>query len=173
MESQESRRRAAGRQGRSVLAAERQPGTAGPASSGGLPGRGGERGFTLVEILVALLLLSVALFLGLALVLENPRVVRRVDASRTALRAMEATVESLRAGSIPLIPFQTLQVDTSRLETGRPAVSNMVVLLEVTPAGVADLYQVSLRARYSVLGQPLEKHMETMVWRPGEGSLLP
>ena len=59
-------------------------------------------GFSLIEVLVALTLLGIALLLGMDLVLENPRVVRRLDGERQAFRAMESTMEAVRAGVIPL-----------------------------------------------------------------------
>ncbi len=51
-------------------------------------------GFSLIEVLIALTLLGIALLLGMDLVLQNPRVVRRLDGERQAFRAMESTMEA-------------------------------------------------------------------------------
>src|SRR5205807_988666 len=62
----------------------------------------GESGFTVVEALIALVIIGVALLLGMGLLLQQPRVLHRIDAQRQALRAIESTIESLRAGLLPL-----------------------------------------------------------------------
>lgn len=114
------------------------------------------RGFTLVETVVALLLLMVALLLGLALVLEQPRVVRRLDGQLTALEALETTVEALRVGVLPLVSTQLPATET------RPA-----RFIEVTPDAVRPhLFQVQVRVRYVVLGRSQERRLETLIWSP-------
>lgn len=115
------------------------------------------RGFTLVETLVALALLTLALLLGLGLVLQHPRIVHRLDAQREAVHLLEATLEALRAGGIPLAS-QTLP----------PAGPRKVALsIEVTPASTPPgLYRVQVRAAWQVQGQPKERSVETLVWRP-------
>ncbi|HEY4563959.1 MAG TPA: type II secretion system protein, partial [Thermoanaerobaculia bacterium] len=68
-----------------------------------LPSRAGRpHGFTLLEAVVGLAILGVALLLGMALVIQLPRDVRRLDAERQAMRAMEATLEAMRAGALPV-----------------------------------------------------------------------
>lgn len=114
------------------------------------------RGFTLVETVVALLLLMVALLLGLALVLEQPRVVRRLDGQRQALAALETTVEALRVGALPLVTSE-LPASDSWPERG----------IEVTPdATRPHLFRVQVRVRYVVLGRLHERDLETLVWSP-------
>lgn len=117
------------------------------------------RGFTLVETLVALALLTLALLLGLGLVLQHPRIVRRLDAQREAIHTLEATVEALRAGAIPL-SSQTLPPVGPR---------KLALSIHVAPEGYpSGLYRVQVRAAWQVEGQPRERAVETLVWRPPE-----
>src|SRR5947199_3149357 len=89
-----------------------------------LPSRAGRpNGFTLLETLIALTVLGVALLLGMALVIQLPRDVRRLDAERQAMRAMETALEAMRAGALPvenskLSDFITLSGATSARDLG-------------------------------------------------------
>jgi type II secretory pathway pseudopilin PulG len=112
-------------------------------------------GFTLVEALLAATLLTIALLLGLGLVLQQPRIVRRLDAQREALETLETTVELLRAGALPL---HTQRIDSP---------GGLEVWITVEPAGYPPgLWDISLRAAWSVEGQMRERRLETMIWRP-------
>lgn len=120
-------------------------------------------GFSLIEVLVALTLLGVALLLGMQLVLQNPRIVRRADAERQAFRAMESTMEAVRAG---LIPLETAELEGFVTAVGSPAPKDLKILMEVSPAGSAGLYEVTLTARYSIYKTKYKKQLHTMVWSP-------
>ena len=116
-----------------------------------------QRGSILVESLVALVLLSVALLMGLPLLFGQPGAVRRLDAQRVALSALDSTLEALRTGALPLQP--------ARYGAGTP--DDPLVWVEVEPQpGPAGLYLVTLRAVYRVREQTLERRVETLVWRP-------
>lgn len=115
------------------------------------------RGSILVESLVALVLLSVALLMGLPLLFGQPEAVRRLDAQRAALRALDSTLEALRAGDLPL--------ESARYGAGTP--DDPVVRIEIEPRPrSAGLYRVHLRAVYRVRDQTFERQVETLVWRP-------
>ena len=89
--------------------------------------------------------------------LQHPRIVRRLDAQREAIHILEATLEALRAGAIPLAS-QTLPPAGPR---------KMALSIEVTPEGTPPgLYRVKVRAAYQVEGRPKERSVETLVWRP-------
>jgi type II secretory pathway pseudopilin PulG len=116
-----------------------------------------QRGSILVESLVALVLLSVALLMGLPLLFGQPGAVRRLDAQRVALGALDSTLEALRTGALPLQP--------ARYGAGTP--DDPVVWVEVEPESrPAGLYRVNLRAVYQVRNQTFERQVETLVWRP-------
>ena len=124
---------------------------------------GRESGFSLVEVLIALVLVGTALLMGMGLALQNPRIVRRMDSERQAFRAMESTLEAVRAGVIPL---QTAQMDGFATAVGTPAPKDLKVHMQVEPAGTPGLFQVTLRARYEVEGRKIEKMLRTLVWSP-------
>lgn len=109
-----------------------------------------QRGSILVESLVALVLLSVALMMGLPLLFGQPGAVRRLDAQRVALGALDSTLEALRAGALPL--------QSATYGTGTP--DDPIVRVDVEPRTPAGLYEVTLRAVAS------GRTVETMVWRP-------
>jgi len=125
--------------------------------------RGRPRGFTLIEVLVALAILGVALLMGLALVLQHPRIVKRTDGERQAYRALESTLEAVRAGVIPLA---SARLDGFATAVGTPAPKDLTIWMAVSPTDLPGLYHVALRATYTVLREKHEKRLQTLVWRP-------
>jgi prepilin-type N-terminal cleavage/methylation domain-containing protein len=125
------------------------------------PGR--ESGFSLVEVLIALVLVGAALLMGMGLALQNPRIVQRMDSERQAFRAMESTLEAVRAGVVPL---QTSELDGFVTAVGTPAPKDLKIYMQVEKTGTPGLFQVTLRARYTVERKPVEKFLRTLVWSP-------
>ncbi len=114
------------------------------------------RGFTLVESLVALLVLSTALLLALPLIQQQPGIVRRLDIQHIALTEIDSTLEALRSGAMPL---QTIHLPGG---PGRP-----VLRVDVEPAATPPgLFLVTVRALWKIQGKDYEKKVETMIWSP-------
>ena len=118
-----------------------------------------QSGFTLIEALLAATLLTLALLLGLALVLQQRRIVRRLDAQREALHEVETTLESLRAGVLPLMP--------QRLDLRGPAdPAGLTLWVIVEPAGYPPgLWEVWISAAWKVDGEMKQSWVDTMIWR--------
>ncbi|HSS48919.1 MAG TPA: prepilin-type N-terminal cleavage/methylation domain-containing protein [Thermoanaerobaculia bacterium] len=127
------------------------------------PSKPGQGGFTLLEALIALVLLGVALLIGLELVLQNPRMVRRMDGERQAFRAMESTIESVRGGAIPL---ETADLGVFSTAVGTPAPRDLDIFMQVDPTPLPGLFQVTLQARYTADKHKVQKELQTMVWSP-------
>jgi prepilin-type N-terminal cleavage/methylation domain-containing protein len=132
-----------------------------------MPRGAGNGGFTLLETLIALVILGFALLFVLSLVLNQPRMLKRLDAQRQAYRAIEGTLEAVRAGAIPL---QTANFSGFDFLAGTPAPPDLSLQMDVlalpAPAG---LYKVSLSAHYKVAGQGMDQKVQTLVWQPGGG----
>src|ERR1700720_737838 len=126
------------------------------------------RGFTLVEMSVALWILLVALLCGMALVLQQPRVVRRIDAARQAVAVIEWTLEEMRAGLIPLQSTPDVGWTVSSFVVGSPA-PDLKVAGAVTPAATPGLYRGMLTAPSRVPAPPRRRRRETMIGPPGGG----
>lgn len=125
-----------------------------------------QSGFTLLEALIALFLLGVALLLGMELVLANPRLARRTDSQRQAFRALESTLEAVRAGAIPLV---NQKLDGYVTAVSTPAPRDLNILMEVEPTKLPSLVKVTLKARYKLEGRKFEKELQTLVWSPPKG----
>jgi len=144
-------------------------------------------GFSLIEVLIALTLLGIALLLGMDLVLANPRIVLRLDGERQAFRAMESTMEAVRAGVVPLgnaesCPNAESLSNTEACPNGDSCPNELckivtavwpstpknrfMVSMEVATPTLSGLYQVTLTAQYSAVGQKYTKKLQTMVWAP-------
>lgn len=136
------------------------------------PGLGRPSGFTLIEALVALTLLGVALLLGMQLLIQTPRIIRRIDVERQAFRALEATLEGVRAGSVSLVN-QRLKCFHTAAGTQAPCDLDddlddddyLEVLMLVEPTDLPRLHHVTLTARYPVRKVEHKKQLETLVWR--------
>ena len=114
-------------------------------------------GFSLVESLIALLVVSVALLMGLPLIQQQPGIVKRLDAQHVALREIESTVEALRSGAMPL---QSIHLPAS---PGQPSLWVDVQPETDAPAG---LHHVTVRALWRIHGRDFEKRVETLIWSP-------
>ena len=117
-------------------------------------------GFTLIESLVALALVSVGLLLAVGVQMQQPLALERLRARQEVTRALEAALESVRAGALPL---------ADGVVPGGPpggAARGLVVRLHVEAAGTRDLYQVTCEALYTLRGRPQRALLTSLVWAP-------
>jgi prepilin-type N-terminal cleavage/methylation domain-containing protein len=119
-----------------------------------VPSRRRTAAFSLIEVLVALALLTVALLSGAAIGLQRPAAMQRIEAQAKALRAMEGTLEALRTGALPLASGPA------------PAPAGLAVDVEVESAGLSGLWSVRIEVRYAVRDQARRRELRSLVWRP-------
>jgi prepilin-type N-terminal cleavage/methylation domain-containing protein len=122
-------------------------------------------GFTLVEVAIALVILSLALLLGMSFILGEARAVRRLDADRAARAALAGTLEAIRAGALPL---GTAHLDGGDLAaaSGGSWPADLAIDVAVTPASPPGLYEIALTARYKVAGEARERRLGSLISRP-------
>ncbi len=120
-------------------------------------------GFSLIETLVSLAILTLALLLGVDAFLQHTRATRRMEAQRQAFRALESSLEAVRSGSLPL---QSTWLDGFTTAVGTPAPRDLKVWMQVDPAVAPFLYEVHLQATYDVEGAKVTKSLHSMVYRP-------
>lgn len=125
-----------------------------------IPGERRRSAFTLVESLIALALISIGLLLAVGIQMQQPRALERLRARQEATRALEAALESVRAGAVPL-------ADGAVPATVVGGASRALSLrLRVTPTETADLWQVDCEASYVVLGRLEHASLTSLVWAP-------
>lgn len=120
-------------------------------------------GFTLLEALVALLLVTFAMLMGFGFMARQPHTMKRLRAGDDALRAVEATIETIRAGALPLESGFLLPA------VAYPAsvqTEHLLLDLDVQPREVDGLYEITVEARYRVGGNIHRRRVTTLVWRP-------
>ncbi len=119
-------------------------------------------GFTLIEVIVGLALLGIATLLGLAAIAQSQLAIERLEARHRALAEIEAALESVRSGALPLgsgVVGPVLDPTPGR-ERG------LLVHLEVEESATLSLFRVAAIARWSLRGRPQVSRVETLVFRP-------
>lgn len=124
-----------------------------------------EVGFSLIETLVALLILGWLLMVAVLLLVQEPVIARRMTAAEEALSAVEMTLEAFRAGLPP--PLTSGQLDPSLVVLPTfSAAENPTVWVEVEPQAISGLTALTVEVRYTVQQHPFRRSAQTMVWRP-------
>jgi prepilin-type N-terminal cleavage/methylation domain-containing protein len=124
-----------------------------------------QRGFTLLETLVGLVLLGLVLTLVLSTFARLPAALERLWAKQAAYRTAEAVLEALRAGLVPIAPGE-LELPLADFGGGEPLGTGSRLRLNVVPEPQAGLSLVRVQISYTVRGEPAEAALETLTWRP-------
>lgn len=136
-----------------------RPAALGPAPPGRRRPHGG---FSLVEALVGLALLSLVLTAALAVTYRLPRDLERLEARRQANRAAESALETVRARAMPLVPGRQEWPATAPA----PPERRLRTWVEITPADTPSLFHVAVEVEYQVLGEARSTSLETLAWQP-------
>jgi len=135
-----------------------------PHPGGGLPRRRGGAGFSLIETLVALAVVSVVLLTGVGLTVNHRRALVRLAAGREATAAVGAALEGIRAGAVPVTP------DAGPLALPPPFAAvrarGLRLWVETWETGQPGLWEIEVRAIYLAAGSPQRRSVKTLVWRP-------
>lgn len=126
----------------------------------------GERGVTLLEVLVAVAILGLCLLFMTQLLVQDFFVEQRTRSRVASLRLLEAHAEMFRAGlPMPGDPgrytMEVLVEPPSSSGIEKPALA--FELEELEPRG---LWKLDLELTYRVAGRTLEDSMEMRLWRP-------
>lgn len=120
-------------------------------------------GFSLIEALIALTLVSLTLLLGLAAVSQHRTAVRILDARSNALEATEAVLESLRAGAVQVQTGPVRWLGPPPPLTVDPDLK-LQLALRVRDLGPPGLREVTVITRFEVLGETRILQHPTAVW---------
>lgn len=122
----------------------------------------GRRGFSLLELVAALAILGFAIVVAAAVLSTESDRTARLAAREQAVHALEATIEDVRAGLVPL------QSTSQKLvgHTPSPAAHDLRITLDIARENPPDLYRVQATARWEVRGRARSMQLTTLMWRP-------
>ncbi|MCG6962718.1 MAG: type II secretion system GspH family protein [Acidobacteria bacterium] len=119
-------------------------------------------GFSILELVAALAILGFAILVTAAVLSTESDRAARLAARHQAVHALEATLEDVRAG---IVPLQSSSPQTG--EIVQPAAAdNLRITLNVAQASPPDLYRVEATARWRVRGRAAKATLTTLIWRP-------
>jgi prepilin-type N-terminal cleavage/methylation domain-containing protein len=116
----------------------------------------GERGFSLLEVLVALALIAVVLLLASGFYWQQVRTDQRLARQRQADAALLATYELLRAGALPLADG----------ELPDPTDSEIALTASLTPSETPGLTEIELAATFEIQGGTFRRTLDALLYAP-------
>ena len=131
-------------------------------------------GYSLIETLVALALLSTAGLVLMNTAWQLPRLVERSEAKAADLRALESTLEMVRAGLIPPVSGVVPAAPGTSGVRLRSGISLPIVLeLDADPTELPEVVALDLRATYHLRGRATTTTLSTRVWISVETGATP
>ena len=130
--------------------------------------RRGDAGAVLIEALVAAVIVAMALLFLIALLAHESRLTARASGQRDAVMLLDAALESVRAGVVPLTLGTTTYDEPYPPWLPIPQRRGAVLWIDVRslePA-VSDLYEVTATVRYRAGRDVLTRSLTTRVWQP-------
>lgn len=124
--------------------------------------RCGERGFSLVEAIVALTIFGMAIIVAAGFLDVQMSTARRLEARSDLVRAAETVLESLRGGTLPLVTGEVDLTDEF-LPLSTIRVRTRVSVISKIPKG---LYTVRVETSAMVRSEEMVVTVTTQVWRP-------
>jgi len=124
-------------------------------------------GAVLVEALVAAAVVGIALLFLVALLAHEARLTARAAGQRDAVMLLEAALEGIRAGAVPL--QNATYEDPAPPWLPIPRARGAVLWITVAPVGsprVHDLYEVKAEVRYRAGRDVLTRSLTTRMWLP-------
>lgn len=126
------------------------------------PAPSSDRGFTLLETVLAMTVFGFAIIVAAGFLGAQMSAARRLEARADLVRAAETVLESVRGGVLPL---QSAAVDLG--DEFQPLSAIKVdTRVEVRPQAMPDLYEVEVEAGAVVRGRNTVVSITTRVWRP-------
>ncbi len=119
-------------------------------------------GFSLLECLGALLIVGFATLMATAFLNTMSSTATRLRTQEELIRHLEATVESARAGAVPLQSGPVTPCPGIACVT----LDDLRLSLDVEQQDLPGLWRVTVYARCSLAEQPLHRQVTTLVWRP-------
>jgi len=132
-------------------------------------------GFTLIETLVALVLVATAVLVGVGLAWQERMLSRQLAAQGEAQQAVGATIEGIRAGNAAYQPLSQYLGDYKLVPLPWPpepdgAARGLAVWVKFEEGDYLNLFELSAEARYQI-GEKVERRgLQTMYWA-GNGGL--
>jgi Tfp pilus assembly protein PilV len=124
----------------------------------------GASGFSLIEALIALMLVGIALLLDLGLQAQSREIEDRLAVEAELLRRAEAAIESVRAGEHPM---RSGAIDPAQAWPSAAA-PELAMIMVVDGTEVPGLCRVTVRGQMrGKRGRPHDVELETLIWRAG------